>query len=52
MERVGFEGWLRRGNLVADHQAPHYSRWVDRFVRLRSTRPEKETWQDTLAVHG
>jgi len=46
---AGYEEWLRQRRLAAAHQVGHFSRWVDRFLHLRASRP-RESWQDTLTV--
>ena len=33
--------------MALEHQIPHFKRWVERFLRLRVSRP-REVWQDTL----
>ena len=48
-ELAGCQEWLRQRRLAANHQVPHFARWVERFLRLRSSRP-REVWQDTLRV--
>src|SRR3972149_6181133 len=44
---VGGGGGGRR--VASDHKVPHLARWVERFMRLRDSRP-REVWQDTLVV--
>ena len=44
-----YEGWLRERRLVAENKVRFFAGWVERFLRLQSTRPA-EVWQDTLRV--
>ena len=46
---AGFEEWLRERRVAPDHKVPHLARWVERFLRVRDSRP-REVWQDTLVV--
>jgi len=48
-EMEEFAAWLGDRGMATEYQAPHFRRWVQRFLRLRSSRP-KEVWQDTLKV--
>lgn len=45
----GFSGWLRERRLAPDNRIPYFVWWVERFLRLRLTRP-RESWEDTLHV--
>ena len=45
-----FATWLRARRLARDHQIPHMVRWVERFLRLASSRPREEVWKDSLRV--
>jgi hypothetical protein len=49
VELEGFQEWLRGRRLAPDFRVPYYARWVQRFLRLRASRP-RETWRDTLTV--
>ncbi len=46
---TGYEEWLLQRRLAAERHVGHFSRWVERFLGLRTSRP-RETWQDTLTV--
>ena len=46
---AAFQGWLRMRRLASEHRLRFVVGWVERFLRLRSTRPP-EDWQDTLPV--
>ena len=48
-ELEAYEEWLRAKRLTADHKVRFFVGWVERFMRLRTTRA-KEAWQDTLRV--
>jgi hypothetical protein len=48
-ELEGFQESLRVRRLAPDYRLPYYARWVQRFLRLRASRP-RETWRDTLTV--
>ena len=45
----GFAAWLREKRLASERSLPYMVRWVQRFLRLRETRPA-ESWKDTLEV--
>jgi hypothetical protein len=49
VELEGLREWLRACRLAPDFRVPYYARWVQRFLRLRASRP-RETWRDTLTV--
>ena len=42
-----FKGWLRQRRLVPENRIPFVVIWVERFLRLRATRP-RENWKDSL----
>ena len=48
-ELEAYEGWLRERRLASDHKVQFFVGWVERFLRLQSTR-SAEAWQDTLRV--
>ena len=40
-----FSRWLRELRMAPENKVPPLVRWVDRFLRLRKSKP-KDTWQD------
>ncbi len=44
-----FQDWVRERQLAPEHRIRFVVGWVERFLRLRATRP-RENWQDTLRV--
>ena len=40
-------GWLRQRRLVPEKRIPFVVIWVERFLRLRATKP-RENWKDSL----
>ena len=48
-EMEEFAVWLGDRGMATEDQTPHFGRWVQRFLRLRASRP-KEVWEDTLRV--
>lgn len=48
--RDGFIAWLKQRNLVSEKRIPFVVDWVERFMRLRSSRPRSERWKDTLEL--
>ena len=46
---AAFQDWVRERRLAPEHRIRFVVGWVERFLRLRATRP-REGWQDTLHV--
>ena len=46
-----FKGWLRQRRLVPENRIPFVVIWVERFLRLRATRP-RENWKRLVRIKG
>ena len=40
-EMEEFAAWLGDRGMATEHQTPHFRRWVQRSLRLRSSRPKE-----------